>query len=104
MKPDFDLTPGERTEMLEYLAAELELFYARTESFRVTPDLDLERVIRAVRSHDLESPVEGREALSLVLTGMTEYAVHTPHPMYYQLQYRGESHQGAGHAAGKHQG
>ena len=85
MKPDFDLTPGERSELLEYLAAELELFYARTESFRVTPDLDLERVIRAVRSHDLESPVEGHKALRSVLSGMTEYAVHTPHPMYYGL-------------------
>jgi len=85
MNINFDLSPEQRSELLSYLIAELEHYYSRTEALRVTPKLDLEKIISSVRSFDLRSPLDGKKALEAVLEGMTEHAVHTPHPMYYGL-------------------
>jgi glutamate/tyrosine decarboxylase-like PLP-dependent enzyme len=85
VKTDFDLSPEQRSQLLGYLMEELEGFYHQTELLKVTPDLDLEKVIDKVRSFDLKSAVEGRKALKSVMESMTEHTVHTPHPMYYGL-------------------
>lgn len=81
----FDLAPEQRSELLVYLRNELEEYYSHTEKLRVAPDLDLEKIINSVRSFDLKAPVDGEKALEAVMKGMTEHAVHTPHPMYYGL-------------------
>lgn len=65
--------------------AELELYFAGTESLKVTPVLDPGKVNEAVRSYDLEKPAEGLEVIRSVLAGMAGHTVHTPHPMYYGL-------------------
>ena len=65
--------------------AELEKYYAGTESFKVTPVLDPGKVTETVRSYDLEKPAEGLEVIRSVLAGMAGHTVHTPHPMYYGL-------------------
>lgn len=85
METNFDLTKELRSELLAYLTEELERYYLNTAAKRVTPVLDLEKIIHAVRSFDLAKPVQGKAALKAVLEGMTTHAVHTPHPMYYGL-------------------
>lgn len=85
MKPGFDLSERERSQLLEYLIPELEHFYQETGSLRASPRLDPLKVIQAVRAFDLEHPVEGQKALRAVMEGMTAHAVHTPHPMYFGL-------------------
>lgn len=85
MQTNFDLSPQKQTELFHFLADELENYYNRTESLRVTPDLDISRIRDLIRSFDFQNPVDGREAISAVLSGMKEHSVHTPHPMYYGL-------------------
>ena len=85
MNTNLDLAPEQRSELLLYLWDELEEYYSQTEKLRVAPDLDLEKIIDGVRAFDLSAPIEGKKALEAVLQGMTEHAVHTPHPMYYGL-------------------
>lgn len=85
MKTNFDLSKNQRSQLLEYLLEELELYYSQTESLRVTPKLDLPKIIDAVRAYDFKDAVDGQQALQAVVKGMTEHTVHTPHPMYYGL-------------------
>jgi len=85
MTTNLDLTPELRTKLLDHLLEELETYYEKTEELRVTPNLDLEKIIGAVRSFDLRKPVKGEIALDAVLNGLIEHTVHTPHPMYYGL-------------------
>lgn len=85
MKTNFDLSAEQRSQLLGYLVKELEKYYHQTESVRVAPELDLAKIIEAVRSYDLQGAVDGLQALEAVLKGMTDHAVHTPHPMYYGL-------------------
>ncbi len=85
MKTDLNLTQEKRKELLGYLLPELEHYYVHTESLKVTPDLDLEKVIESVRSQNLDSPTGDLEALKSVLSGMKKHTVHTPHPMYFGL-------------------
>ena len=56
MKANFDLTPGQRKKLLDSLLEELENYYHHTENLRVTPELDLKKIVDAVRIFDLQHP------------------------------------------------
>lgn len=85
MYTGFDLTPGKRAELMEYLVADLEDYYSRTSDLRVTPDLDPGMIRSFIRKADLDDPADAKEVVAMVTEGLRKFIVHTPHPRYYGL-------------------
>ncbi len=82
---NFDLSPQERRETWRLLLQQLETYYAHTPDLPVSPELDREKVVALVERYSLRKAIAPREAIAHVTEGLTKYAVHTPHPMYYGL-------------------
>ncbi|MCB0546194.1 MAG: aminotransferase class V-fold PLP-dependent enzyme [Phaeodactylibacter sp.] len=82
---DFDLNPQRRRELWEALLAQLEHYYAHTSELPASPPLHREKIIALVEQFKLDKGIPPQQAINHVLEGMTRYAVHTPHPMYYGL-------------------
>jgi aromatic-L-amino-acid decarboxylase len=82
---NFDLTPDIRIELWDQVISAIEDFYTNTSSLPVAPKLDLKNI----RSYIAEFYGTDKNNLSTILehvvTGMTKYAVHTPHPAYFGL-------------------
>ncbi len=81
----FDLSTEQRAELFEMLLQELEDYYSKTAELRVTAPLDQEEIQRVVRKADFDHPTELNEAVSMVISALRKYIVHTPHPRYYGL-------------------
>lgn len=82
---NFDFDIKTRSEGWDYLLQKLEDYYLNTESLRVAPDLNYEKIKEYVDQQSLGSPLASDEAIDHVLHGLKQYAVHTPHPQYFGL-------------------
>jgi len=78
----FDLKPEEREILWQKLTTVFEQYYQNTESIPVTPKLNKEEIQQFIINREIHTPID---ALNHVTDGLTKYAVHTPHPMYYGL-------------------
>ncbi|MCB0558590.1 MAG: aminotransferase class V-fold PLP-dependent enzyme [Lewinellaceae bacterium] len=82
---NFNLTPKERQELWSQLLLQLENYYAHTSELPVSPQLDREKIIALVEKHSLSQGIAHQQAINHVVEGLAQYAVHTPHPMYFGL-------------------
>lgn len=82
---NFDLSPQERRELWELLLSQLERYYAHTAELPASPALNPREVTALAEKYGLGKGIAPRQAIAHVLEGLTRYAVHTPHPMYYGL-------------------
>lgn len=82
---NFDLSPAERRETWRALLQHLEHYYANTAALPVNPNLDRDRILGLVERYGLDDGIPPADAIAHVVEGLTKYAVHTPHPMYYGL-------------------
>jgi aromatic-L-amino-acid/L-tryptophan decarboxylase len=80
----YDLTPEKRKHLWERLSAAFEQYYTGTAALPVAPRLDQPAIQAFIRRFNGQ-PEDLDRALDHVLEGLTRYAVHTPHPMYYGL-------------------
>ncbi len=81
----FDLTAGQRQQLLTQLLPQLEDYYAHTRDLRVSPELDPEKIREIVRHFDFQEPLEAGAAVDAVVENLRTYQVHVPHPMYFGL-------------------
>lgn len=82
---NFDLSSAERRETWRALLQNLEEYYANTAALPVSPNLDRDRILGLVERYGLDKGIPPADAIAHVVEGLTKYAVHTPHPMYYGL-------------------
>lgn len=82
---NFDLTPQQRQELWSELFNHLESYYAHTSELPVSPELDREKIVALVEKYSLGEGTGPGQAIAHVVEGLSRYAVHTPHPMYYGL-------------------
>ena len=80
-----DLDNKQRNNLWTTLLESLEGYLDQTESYRVSPVLDLQQIQNYIKQLPLESGVDPSLALEHVITGMERFTVHTPHPSYYGL-------------------
>ncbi|MEM8735838.1 MAG: aminotransferase class V-fold PLP-dependent enzyme [Planctomycetota bacterium] len=82
---EFDLSSQERRELWEQLANELESFYAKTESLAVSQPVDTSTVRAFLDSVSMDGSLAPRDAIQHAIAGLSQFAVHTPHPKYFGL-------------------
>jgi aromatic-L-amino-acid/L-tryptophan decarboxylase len=85
MLPPFDLDQKQRIKLWGHLIKKLETYYSDTPTLRVTPKLSVEEVRNFIEQYPIGKSLDAKDAIDFVLKGLTEYAVQTPHPMYYGL-------------------
>lgn len=82
---DFDFSADDRHRTWQFVIEKLEHFYQNTEELSVAPKLNIDEIKSFISSHDFEHPLDAEFAIGQVYTGLSQYAVHTPHPSYYGL-------------------
>ena len=82
---NFNFTPDSRKALLRHLLLKLEDYYSRTQTLRVSSPWQIEEVKAFARTLNLESGNDPQEVLDHIITGLTNYSVHTPHPNYFGL-------------------
>jgi aromatic-L-amino-acid/L-tryptophan decarboxylase len=82
---NFDLLPSERKELWNYIIPVLEKYYSNTSDLKVTPSLKFEEIKSYAGKHSFDESLQIEQAVDHVISGLKNYAVHTPHPMYYGL-------------------
>ncbi len=85
MHPTFDLTADERQKLWNQLFEKFENYYSNTSSLAVSPDLNLENIQNFISKCPIGDAIEPHLAMDFVIEGLSKFAVHTPHPMYYGL-------------------
>ena len=84
MNPDLEF--AQREALWSCLQGAIENYYRNTASLRVTPTLSQPEILNYITRHSLDTPLASpEEALTHVVNGMTQYAVHPPHPRYFGL-------------------
>ncbi|MEO1449969.1 MAG: pyridoxal-dependent decarboxylase [Bacteroidota bacterium] len=81
----FDFAPETRRQSLAFLLPKLEAFFAQTASLPVSKAWDREKIKQHARSFSLKSSQKPEAVLEQILTGLTEQAIHSPHPGYLGL-------------------
>ncbi|SMD41766.1 Glutamate or tyrosine decarboxylase [Aquiflexum balticum DSM 16537] len=81
----FDLNPSERQELYKFTIDLLEKYYSDTKSNRVSPKLDISKIVDAVRKVNFSEHLTSKEAIKHLVEGMKNHSVHTPHPKYFGL-------------------
>ncbi|MES1223523.1 MAG: pyridoxal-dependent decarboxylase, partial [Bacteroidota bacterium] len=84
MMTNFDFTKEDRKNAWDYLISQLEAYYANTSSIPVSPRLNKEEIKNFV-CHTFDVSQHYDTAIDHVVKGLKQFAVHTPHPMYYGL-------------------
>ena len=82
---NLDLSKNKREDIWKYIISALEDFYTNTADLKVSPELNIEKVVAYVSQFDFEKPIASFEAIDHVINGLKEFAVHTPHPAYFGL-------------------
>ncbi|MEE9372382.1 MAG: pyridoxal-dependent decarboxylase [Saprospiraceae bacterium] len=80
----FDLNSQDRHDTWKKVVEKLENFYENTESYKAATYPKRSTVLNSLVS-DFDSSRSTIEAVDLVINGMSQYAVHTPHPGYYGM-------------------
>ena len=79
------LEDAERRALWDQTLAAIERYTAEIPGARVTPELDLEALRRALARLDFEAPMDPAAAVDLAVEGLWSQQVHTPHPRYFGL-------------------
>ncbi|MBK8699153.1 MAG: aminotransferase class V-fold PLP-dependent enzyme [Saprospiraceae bacterium] len=82
---DFNLSPETRKQFFSFVIERLEHYYAATANEKVTPELTRDAIRTYTEIADFGHPFEDQKALDHLLTGLEQFAVHTPHPAYFGL-------------------
>lgn len=81
----FDLEKQQRRELLNFVIEKTERFYAATKGFDLSPELNIEKIVKFIEDANLDSGQLPNEAIDHVIKGLETYSVHTPHPKYFGL-------------------
>ncbi len=80
-----DLTEQQRKNLWGLVVGELENYYANAARLPVSPKLDKAAIRAYAEKYKNGQPASPEEAVKHVVDGLTNYAVHTSHPMYFGL-------------------
>lgn len=81
----FDTDTQSRQGILQKLNTALESFYAETAHLPVSQVWQAASIRQKVQAFDFNQTHKPEEVIEAVIQGLTNYAVHTPHPQYYGL-------------------
>ena len=82
---NFDFNAQSRNNLFQFLLPQLETFYANPESLNVSANWDIKKIKHYTKEINLEKGNPPEQVIEHVLTGLSDYAVHTPHPNYFGL-------------------
>ncbi len=80
----FDLNLAQRNDVWTSLVKQLESYYSETDKHKASVYPSREEVVRFLNA-DFENPIPVEVAIEQVIKGLTDYAVHTPHPQYFGM-------------------
>jgi len=81
----FDLNQAQRLEILHQTIEKLEDFYEHTDSRKVSPKLEVEKILRSIKKETFTAAKTPQAAVEHVIHALDTYSVHTPHPDYFGL-------------------
>ncbi len=81
----FNATPQKREELLSLVTKELEDYYQKTKDLKVASSWDTSEIRAFSRKFKLEEGNQAEEVLHHIIQGLSQFAVHTPHPSYFGL-------------------
>ncbi|MEX6690815.1 aminotransferase class V-fold PLP-dependent enzyme [Danxiaibacter flavus] len=84
-KNQWDFTSEERTDLFAYVMQLINDYYTQLPESAVAPPLDLATIQKHVSKFDFSNPVNLKYAVDHVAYGLSNYQVHTTHPMYFGL-------------------
>lgn len=79
------LDEEQRQELWRFVFGAIENYAKNVEQARVAPLLDIEALRAFLKPFDFAQPIEPVQAARLVVEGLWQHQVHTPHPRYYGL-------------------
>lgn len=82
---NFDFNVEERKKILENVVKKLDNYYTKIKDFRVTPNLDIDKINSLIKTKKLEKGINPNEAISYIIKGLEKHSVHTSHPKYFGL-------------------
>lgn len=74
-----------RMNLLNSLIPSLEKYYADTKALQVSNNWNIREIKNYAQTFKFDNQNPDNEVIDHVLKGLTEYAVHTPHPNYFGL-------------------
>lgn len=78
-------SPDQRAQLLAFISSRLEAFISGSKSKKVSARWDAPLIRDYARKLDLASGHHPEEVLDFIVEGLSEFAVHTPHPSYFGL-------------------
>jgi len=81
----FDLDKQQRKTLFNYVIDKIESFYASTEKYSISPNLDVKEIRNFINKSDFDIQDDFKQAINHVVEGLEEFSVHTPHPKYFGL-------------------
>jgi glutamate/tyrosine decarboxylase-like PLP-dependent enzyme len=81
----FNLDATERARLGQVVFEQIETFYSSTRALSVTPKLEVSAIRELVEQLELKDGHDPVQVIEEVVSGLREYAVHTPHQRYYGL-------------------
>ena len=81
----FDSSPAEREAIIKKVSTMLEAFYNDTNQLPVSKKWNLAEVKQHIKQYDFQKPTSIEQVIEDVCKGLSQYAVHTPHPLYFGL-------------------
>lgn len=74
-----------RVRIWQTVSEIIETYVSDVNRFRVTPELDPEKIRAPLLPMDFTGPIDPFEAVDFVVKALWQYQVHTPHPRYFGL-------------------
>jgi len=86
IRPNSDFDQSTRKDLYQFVIDKLENYYGNTGAYPVSgEDWDISEVRHFARSISFDHPRAIEEVIEMVVKGLSQYAVHTPHPSYFGL-------------------
>jgi len=82
---NFDLNKKDRIALWQETISQLESYYEETNALDVAPSLDKKTIDQMKSSLHINATISPEKAVKRIIENLKQFAVHTPHPMYYGL-------------------
>ena len=82
---NFDLTPDLRKQVASHVFEKLETYLATNQDLPVSKNWNQQGIKKFIDGIDLNHPNPSMDVIDHLIKGLTDFAVHTPHPSYFGL-------------------